>query len=774
MNNQIEKEEEKKAARKFIAQKISVGFEPEALHYYDNECGEIIFYVMRLKNPKTGEKDIKPFYKNAAGKFVFGRPKFSEGTLLYNLSHVVQNPKEPIWFAEGEKCVDHLRKLGFVSTTSGGAQSIASANLNWLEGSLVIIWADNDPAGYSFREELTKRLQEINCIVEWVDITQLNLDPKEDCVDWILHNPKATKEDIEKLPRIAPDNIPRKEFSCKATHTEIPISFKLTAEGLFFVDDENETIICSPLTVTAMVCDHHSENWGRLLQFKDADGKTHTWAMPCEMLKSTGEELIGELLRLGLHIFHGRKVKSRLLEYIMSAHPSARVTCVNRSGWHNNVFVLPGLTIGQNKNQIVYQSNHSTKTLEQSGTLAEWQQQVSYFASGNSRLLLSISIAFASMLLYHAGAESGGIHFVGESSCGKTTALRVAASVYGGSDYLNRWRATTNGLEGLAVSRCDNLLILDELSQVDPKEAGEIAYMLANGSGKTRANKAGDARARNAWRLLFLSAGEIGLGQHMNDGGKKAKAGQEIRLVDIPADAGMALGIFEVLHHFPSGSALSSALNEASQKYYGTAAIAFLEEITLANNLKQLPLMLKSLCENFVREHLPKDAGGQVIRVCERFAIIAAAGEMATHFGITGWGPGEADKAAAICFNAWLEQRGSASNKEEKNILRQIKSFFEQHGESRFSKLEGPDSKTINRVGFYKQDGGEQIYYVLPEAFKNEVCKGLEYRGVIKILLRHGWLNIDSDGKAARKEALPGMKRSRCYVFNNKMWGHEG
>ena len=82
---------------------------------------------------------------------------------------------------------------------------------------------------------------------------------------------------------------------------------------------------------------------------------------------------------------------------------------------------------------------------------------------GNSRLVLAVSCAFAALLLHPAGAESGGLHFVGESSTGKTTALKVAASVFGAPDYLQRWRATTNGLESLARLRSDTLLVLDEL-----------------------------------------------------------------------------------------------------------------------------------------------------------------------------------------------------------------------------------------------------------------------------------------------------------------------
>lgn len=44
----------------------------------------------------------------------------------------------------------------------------------------------------------------------------------------------------------------------------------------------------------------------------------------------------------------------------------------------------------------------------------------------------------------------------------------------------------------------DATLILDELAQIDPKQAGDAAYLLANGNGKSRANRAGEAVRRHA------------------------------------------------------------------------------------------------------------------------------------------------------------------------------------------------------------------------------------------------------------------------------------
>ncbi len=262
-------------------------------------------------------------------------------------------------------------------------------------------------------------------------------------------------------------------------------SFVINPEGVWYIQDADKLRICSKLEIKALFVIHLLRNWGRLLEFQDADGKLHTWAMPMEMLKGSCDELRGELMRLGLEISTSPKVRNLLTQYIIDSKPEARARCVTRIGWDKNIFVLPQQTIGQTDELVLYQSENPIRDFQQSGTLAEWQSCISALCVGNSRLVLAVSTAFAAMLLHPINMESGGIHFVGPSSSGKTTALRIAASVYGAPNYLHRWRATTNGLEAIAALRCDTLLILDELAQVDAREAGEIAYMLANGSGQS-------------------------------------------------------------------------------------------------------------------------------------------------------------------------------------------------------------------------------------------------------------------------------------------------
>jgi uncharacterized protein (DUF927 family) len=328
----------------------------------------------------------------------------------------------------------------------------------------------------------------------------------------------------------------------------------------------------------------------------------------------------------------------------------------------------------------------------------------------------------------------------------------------------------------LAAQHSDCLLVLDEISQVDPKAAGEVAYMLANGSGKARANRTGTMRDTASWRLLFVSSGEAGLAEHMAQANRKPKAGMEIRLLDIPADAGKGLGLFDTMHDYASGAAFSKAITEAALKYYGTPSVAFLHK--LVEHLDKMPGMVKRAQQKFIEKHLPADAGGQAHRAALRFALVGAAGEIATAWGVTGWELGSAMQAAANCFKAWMAQRGGAGNQEAAAMLSQVRQFFELHGDARFTDWERATDdhapKTVNRAGFRRtvEKTGETEYYVLREVFRGEVCKGFDYRAIAKLLA--GLDCLEMEGRSyTRKERLPSMGNTSCYRINAKLWSGE-
>jgi putative DNA primase/helicase len=95
--------------------------------------------------------------------------------------------------------------------------------------------------------------------------------------------------------------------------------------------------------------------------------------------------------------------------------------------------------------------------------------------------------------------------------------------------------------------------------------------MLGNGMGKGRATNLGLARKAVVWRVVFISTRETSLEQVMAEAGKRTRAGQEVRFIEVPADTG-AYGLFENLQGFENGAAFSSHLKETCEQLYGTAA----------------------------------------------------------------------------------------------------------------------------------------------------------------------------------------------------------
>lgn len=554
--------------------------------------------------------------------------------------------------------------------------------------------------------------------------------------------------------------------------------FELTARGVFYIgtdkdgNEKSPMFLCSPLAVVAKTRDAKSHAWGRLLEWRDDDEKTHRWAMPLDLLQGDGSDVRRELAGMGLSISPNRAAREMLASYIQVWKVEGRARCVDRLGWHGHVYVTADESIGEDREIVVFQNAHAIEpALSVAGTVDDWRQSVGALAAGNSRIVFALSVAFAGALADVAGEDSGGFHLRGGSSSGKTTALKVAASVWGNpSAYVRMWRATANGLEGLAALHNDGVLILDELSQIDPKEAGDAAYLLANGQGKARASRTGTARQAARWRLLFLSAGEESLSALMARAGKRANAGQEIRLADIEADAGAGMGAFECLHDHKTPAEMALAIKDAAIRFYGAVGVAWLRHIV--SDRATLADFLSDGVSQFVQDVLPEGAAGQVQRVARRFALVAVAGELATHYGLTGWAHGESERAAKACFAAWLEAFGGAGNREERAMLAQVRAFFETHGASRFEDMSATtDQRIINRAGFYRTgDDGSREYIVLPEAFRREVCQGFDTKAITGALLAAGWVEAGRDGKATQKPRLPGMGPTRCYVFTARMW----
>lgn len=388
---------------------------------------------------------------------------------------------------------------------------------------------------------------------------------------------------------------------------------------------------------------------------------------------------------------------------------------------------------------------------------------VAKLAAGNSRLTFALSAGFAAALAWLHPSIPGGFHWAGGSSLGKTVLLYAAASLCGPPAYRRTWLLTAVGCEATAAGHCDAPLLLDELKQSgNPKEVAQAAYMLASGSGKGRGAAAGGLRDTAEFRVLFMSNGEIGLTQFLSENRERSYAGQEVRFCELPGDAGAGHGAWEDLHGHADGARFSEALQAAAAKHYGTAYPEFLERI-----VKEGPEALRAEFERmrpiFERSVLTDQAGGQAIRAATRFAAAAFAGELATQWGITGWEPGDAMRAAQRMFRDWLVAFGGEGNSEPRRMVEQVRDWINSNWQGRLHPWDrGVDDHaraTHEMAGWYRPTDETRAlersdwvfeYLIYPGAFKTQLAAGFDQKQVAAELARIGCIETSEETRDGR------------------------
>lgn len=562
-----------------------------------------------------------------------------------------------------------------------------------------------------------------------------------------------------------------------------PFGFRMDEAGLWHVPpgDGAPSLLCGPFDVLGLSRSEEQTGWSLAIRFKTPDGWVQSCQIPRADLAGEGSEVRKRLANLGLFISARRGSRERLTEALAAVEASERYLLISSTGWHQGgrAFALPDETIaGPDAEPMLFDHRVKGASYGQRGTLAEWQETVARLAEGHDRLALALGVAFAGPILEPLGIEGGGFHLVGPSSCGKTTALRVAGSVWGGGSALGfaqSWRNTANALEGMAAAHNDALLALDEIGLIDPRELDAAAYALAGGMGKGRLRSDGDLRGRARWRIAILSTGEVSLKARIAEGSMRAgpKAGQGVRIIDVPADAGAGLGLFS--HPGPDGdpARLAVAIRDATGVAFGTSGPAFVRAFIAAG--EDGPRFVRAQVAAFKKEAIPEGADGQVIRVAERFALAAAAGELASRLGVLPWSDGALAEGVAGCFRAWLTRRGTVGSAEALDAVTGVREFIQRHGASRFSFADKGVDETSWRVqnlaGFKSVANAEQGVtdkWLFTDAGFKEAIGSLDPRTAADALAEAGFLIKDASGKRKRSERI-GERTMRVYVVKGEI-----
>ncbi len=255
--------------------------------------------------------------------------------------------------------------------------------------------------------------------------------------------------------------------------------------------------------------------------------------------------------------------------------------------------------------------------------VAEWREQVCAPAARSSRLTFALCVAFAAPLCRLLGRRAHAYHLHGDASAGHAAGLYLASAVYGGAGELRSWPEFARDPLGVADEERDGPLLLDAFDEVDAaarNAAGRAVW--------------GDSRRTTP---VALSAG-IGASDGAFD-----SLGLSQSLIDIPADAGCGLGVFE--HDIGGGRPDACAGMIAHNALCLEGVIGTVWLGVLNDAIRDLD------CAD--RSTLLDSLGFSQSNSTRYFEMPALAGEIATAKGLTGWAEGDAREAVYRCARAW-------------------------------------------------------------------------------------------------------------------------
>lgn len=405
----------------------------------------------------------------------------------------------------------------------------------------------------------------------------------------------------------------------------------------------------------------------RLIKITDLDGKeSKVVLLPAVALVSI-LELKKNLLKFG----HNPDVSK---DYWISAHEEVIkktdniIILCNKPGFFGSVYLRANdKIIGGIKSEkpILHPSvkNHLPVEIKL-GTLKMWKLNVATYALYSSRFMLALCCGCSGFILKILGIEGGGFHLWGMSSIGKTSSAGVVASLAGfPPDITVLWNNTDKGLEEIAVAHNDSFLVLDEskLLDKDPLSAAKImqnrVYTLSGGKGKTRSAMFDNQVSE--WQVSIFSTGELSLAQHAEAGKIERLEGENVRVIDVPADAGHGMGIFELLPEgIKSANECVHVINDATHSNYGSAKPVYLKR--LVEDYQNEPVKLKRTLEKGIAFFLEKNNvdlnSGIKARFAKRFAVAYVAGCMAIKYGVLPFTKQDILNGISKCYHDSLDK----------------------------------------------------------------------------------------------------------------------
>jgi putative DNA primase/helicase len=555
------------------------------------------------------------------------------------------------------------------------------------------------------------------------------------------------------------------------TEKYVPFPYFLNSRGIGLQKSDNQTDeIAGPLIVTCLTRGTTGRDYGLQIAAEALDGRPLTMNIPAPQIHGDPADLARVLAEVGVRVVP--KQEKSLMAYLDAARINAAkrrwVTSQPRLGWADGnamAYVFPEVVLGAGDG--VFQPERANRMADccvVKGTLVDWQRHVADLVYESDLALFVLCSSFAGAILRPAGTDSFGLNLAGITSRGKTTALQIAASVWGnGSDpgtdsraYCRRWTATANALEAIAEEHSDMALCLDEIGSFrNADELGRAVYNLAGGRGAERLNSSGQRRTVREWRTIILSSGEIAIRELMRQRGQHQRGGQALRVLDIPfPQDGLFPGRLDA-------AAIVRKLKQAASDYCGIAGREFVRScIDRFSTHSEAREWMRVRRLSLVAE-LATDVPPEITRAADRFALVHLAGELAIDAGILHC---PTERLHAAMTTTWALWRAGLPDLDDgKRAIAAIADYIKSHP-GQFPSSTSEERLPYTVAGYLKTDGPRVMYLLTEEGFASAIGD-IPKPAAIAALEAASLLFKNDSKRKVSKHALPFLGKERTSFY---------
>lgn len=379
------------------------------------------------------------------------------------------------------------------------------------------------------------------------------------------------------------------------------------------------------------------------------------------------------------------------------------------------------------------------------GSLADWQRVVKEMEPFEVACV-PLFASFAAPLLEVLGLDSFTLDVYGETTKGKTTAARVALSVWGDPE---RTIATWNDTQ-VAIAKRLGLasgvpVVLDESSVVTwDSVVKDVLYAIPAGEERGRGNRSGGMQHRETWRTIVITTGEKSICEFTKDGGTAARV--------VPCEG----------EPFGDSGSVAVSVGAGVDACYGTAGWAYLQKV-VALGAEEVKERYGDILGQLRFE------GRLAKRRAPMVAALALAAELAAEVGVLPF------SAPPVAW--WHERFGQATDSDNRpedarevvrawvlansERIRETGAVAQQPSQGWAGKHVGPNVARVN-----VRAGTVALFPVVVERVLKE--SGYDLHAVRRAWLHRGWLVPDREGRDTPKVRFSEEFRSppRMFVFD--------